>query len=56
MCEITSKGEMSAARTTMACAVEEVLVVVEDLRRDFTTSLTPRLSVLAFAAVDVGRN
>jgi len=34
-----------------ACADEEEEMVVEDLRRDLTTSLTPRLSVLAFAAV-----
>ncbi len=50
-------GLMSAAKTTTECGglLEEEEEVVEllggDLRRDLTTSLTPRLSVLALFAV-----
>ena len=55
MCEMTSMGEMSAARMTMPCGREEDLEEAEvtgaDFRRDLTTSLTPRLRVLCFAAV-----
>lgn len=63
---MTSMGDMSAASTTTpwgsgiasvpALADLVVVVVVEvtpvgDLRRDLTTSLTPRLRDLFFAAV-----
>lgn len=49
MCEMTSMGEMSAARTTMPVGVEED-VERGDLRSALTTSLTPRLSDLVNAA------
>jgi hypothetical protein len=54
MCEITSMGEMSAARMTMPGGLEIVLEegpVGGSLRTDLTTSFTPRLSVLFLAAV-----
>ena len=51
---MTSMGEMSAARMTMKCGgsvvEEEVEVEGGDLRMALTTSLTPRLSVLALLA------
>ena len=62
MCEITSIGLISAARTTMPTGrfspvgLEERVVGVArgDLRSAFTHSLTPRLRVLCFAAVGRG--
>lgn len=60
MCEMTSMGEMSAARTTTpwgsggeegSLLVVVAVVEVGDLRSDLTTSLTPRLRVLFLAAV-----
>lgn len=54
MCDMTSMGEMSAARTTMlrgcCCGVAVVEVEGGDLRRDLTTSFTPRLRDLFLAA------
>ena len=56
MCEITSMGEISAARTTTPDGVEVLEAVAgADLRRDLTTSLTPRLRDLCFAAREGGR-
>lgn len=55
MCEMTSIGEISAARTTIPLGSEEVVFAgrfVGDLRRAFTTSLTPRFRVRCAAAVD----
>ncbi len=49
MCEMTSMGEISAARMTIPGAV--VGAPAGDLRRALTTSLTPRLRVLFFAAI-----
>ena len=49
MCEMTSIGEMSVARTTIPGGGEEG--VVGDFRSDLTTSLTPRLRDLDAAAV-----
>ncbi len=48
MCEMTSMGLMSAARTTTPMGDEEVVAV--DLRSALTTSLTPRLRVRFAAA------
>lgn len=45
---MTSNGDMSAARMTTAFGGFEA--VMGDLRRDLTTSLTPRRSVLCFDA------
>lgn len=59
MCDMTSMGEMSAARMTMAGgspvlpAAVVVAAAVLDLRRDLTTSLTPRLRDLFFVAAMV---
>ena len=52
---MTSIGEMSAARTTMAggSPLPAVAAAVLDLRRDLTTSFTPRLRDLFFVAVTV---
>ena len=53
---MTSMGEMSAARTTMAGGSPPPAVMAAaalDLRRDLTTSLTPRLRDLFFVAVIV---
>lgn len=54
MCEMTSMGEMSAARMTMP-AGRDVGVLegrdVGDLRRALTTSFTPRLRARDAAAV-----
>ncbi len=52
---MTSMGEMSAASMTMAggSALPAVAAAVLDLRRDLTTSLTPRLRDLFFVAVTV---
>ena len=50
MCEMTSIGEMSAARITTPQPVV-LAAPCGDLRRALTTSLTPRLRVLFFAAV-----
>ncbi len=50
MCEMTSMGEMSAARTTMPAGGEEE-GTEGDLRSALTTSLTPRLRDLDAAAV-----
>ena len=50
MCEMTSMGEISAARTTMPWG-EERVEVLGDLRMDLTTSLTPRLRHLDFAPI-----
>ena len=48
---MTSMGDISAARTTMPGGGETVVFVARaDLRRDLTTSLTPRLRVLFLAA------
>lgn len=45
-------GEMSAARTTIAGGREEGEdTEMGDFRRALTTSLTPRLRVLCFAAI-----
>ena len=61
MCEMTSIGEMSAARTTIptGSGPEEVLDGFSeaagetgDLRMDLTHSLTPRLRDLVLAAAD----
>ena len=46
MCEMTSMGDMSAARTTTPWGDESVEAGV--LRIDLTTSLTPRLRTLHF--------
>lgn len=51
MWEITSMGEISAARTTMPCG-EERVEVDGDFRTDLTTSLTPRLRILDLAPVE----
>ena len=54
MWEMTSMGEMSAARTTMPEGVELGLVVgLEggDFRIALTVSLTPRVRDLDFAAI-----
>ena len=49
---MTSMGEISAARMTIECGRELALVEEGgDLRRALTTSLTPRLSVLALLAI-----
>ena len=55
MCDMTSMGEMSAASMTMAGAspLPAMAAAVLDLRRDLTTSLTPRLRDLFFVAVAV---
>ena len=47
MCEMTSMGEMSAARITTPMGDEEEVVVEEDvdLRSALTTSFTPRFRV-----------
>ena len=56
MCDITSMGDMSAARTTIPMGIglpaEDVVVLgpVEDFRSDLTTSLTPLLRDLFLAA------
>lgn len=50
ICEITSGGEISAARITMAGMVA-LGRVAGDFRSALTTSFTPRLRVLFFAAV-----
>lgn len=53
---MTSRGEMSAARITTPSGSREPLdegAEVGDLRRDLTTSLTPRFSVLALVAITV---
>ncbi len=47
---MTSMGEMSAARMTSECGCE-VVVAMADLRRDLTTSFTPRLRAWDFAAI-----
>ena len=50
---MTSMGEMSAASMTIAGGSPPPAVAaaaVLDLRRDLTTSLTPRLRVLFFVA------
>ena len=50
MWEITSIGDMSAARMTIPGAWSADDEGLLDLRRDLTTSLTPRLRDLFFAA------
>lgn len=50
MCEMTSIGEISAAKTTIPGGGEED--VVGDFRSALTTSLTPRLRDLDAAAVE----
>lgn len=57
---MTSMGEMSAASTTTPWGrgapspLDKAVVPVGDLRSDLTTSLTPRLRDLFFAAVEGG--
>jgi hypothetical protein len=45
MCEMTSMGEMSAARITTPMGDEEVVEEDVDLRSALTTSFTPRFRV-----------
>lgn len=52
MCEITSIGEMSAARTTIPEFAPAA--PVGDLRSALTTSFTPRFRDLFLAAVEEG--
>jgi len=52
MCEITSIGEMSAARTTIPAFAAAAAAPVGDLRSALTTSFTPRFKDLFFAAVE----
>jgi len=58
MCEMTSMGEISAARTTIPGIEEPEADGAPrgDLRRAFTTSFTPRLRVLFFAAAKLVSN
>ena len=48
---MTSIGEISAARMTTPGAAALLATPCGDFRRAFTTSLTPRLRVLFFAAI-----
>lgn len=53
MWDITSMGEMSAARMTMPGGLEmvdEAGALISIFRTDLTTSLTPRFRVLFLAA------
>lgn len=52
MCEMTSMGEMSAARMTTPIGVVWAEVEGVDLRSALTTSFTPRFRVRCAAAVD----
>lgn len=55
MCDMTSIGEMSAAMTTTprgSVTADDEGAEVGDLRSALTTSLTPRLRVLCFAAAN----
>ena len=59
MCDMTSMGEMSAASMMMAggsLLPAAAVAAVLDLRRDLTTSLTPRLRDLFFVAATSGPN
>lgn len=54
MCEITSIGEMSAARTTIPELALAAVAPVGDLRSALTTSFTPRFRDLFLAAIKEG--